>query len=55
MENKTQKSLHIKIWSHVLRTQFLNGIKTVSAILKIENLSLGNLIKVKQTKQRNKL
>ena len=55
MENKTQKNLHIKIRSHVPRTHFLNGIKTVSAILKIENLLLGNLIKVKQTKQRHKL
>ena len=55
MENKTQKDVHIKIWSHVPTTQFLNGIETVSAILTIENLSKENLIKVKQTKQRCKL
>tara|TARA_Y100001958_G_scaffold139427_1_gene113293 strand:- start:239 stop:406 length:168 start_codon:yes stop_codon:yes gene_type:complete len=55
MENKTQKDVHIKIWSHVPTTHFLNGIETVSAILTIENLSKENLIKVKQTKQRCKL
>ena len=55
MENKTQKDVRIKVWSNFLTTQFLGGIETVSAILKIENLSQENLIKVNQTKQRYKL
>ena len=55
MENKTQKDVRIKILSHFLTTQFFGGIEAVSAILKIENLSQENLIKVNQTKQRYKL
>ena len=52
MENKNQKDLGIKIWSHFPTIKFLDGIETVSAVLKIENLSQENLIKVNQTKQR---
>ena len=55
MENKTQKDVRIKIWRHVPTTQFLNSVETISATLKIENLSQVNLIKVNQTKQRYKL
>ncbi len=55
MENKTKKNVRIKNWYHFLTIKFLDGIKTVSEILKIEKLSQENLMEVNQTKQRYKL
>ena len=52
MENKTKKNVRIDIWYHFPTIKFLDGIKTVSEILKVENLSQENLMEVNQTKQR---
>ena len=55
MENKTKKNVRIKNWYHFPTIKFLNGIKTVSEILKVENLSQENLMEINQIKQRYKL
>ena len=55
MENKTKKNVRIKNWYHFPTIKFLDSIKTVSEILKVENLFQENLMEVNQTKQRYKL